>query len=26
VREDDPSMRKLRLKFGAPSSLKGGLS
>jgi small subunit ribosomal protein S1 len=26
VREDDPAMRKLRLKFGAPSSLKGGLS
>ena len=26
VREDDPAMRKLRLKFGAANSLKGGLS
>ena len=26
AREDDPAMRKLRLKFGAANSLKGGLS
>ncbi|MCE9618659.1 MAG: S1 RNA-binding domain-containing protein [Planctomycetes bacterium] len=26
TREDDPAMRKLRLKFGSTSALKGGLS